>query len=87
VRDGGGPLAALRAVHVAINATAGRVVLEGDLEHFVAEHPRYAAVAGDLARFFVQSRQALFAGGAQGVDAAFVADLCRRCRNLERGTA
>ncbi len=87
VRGGGDPLAALRAVHGAINATAGRVVLEGDLARFVAEHPRFAALRDDFARFFAQSRQAHFAGGAAAVDAAFVAGLCRRCRDLERGSA
>jgi len=86
-RRGTDALEALRAVHDAINATAGRVVLEADVARFVAEHPRYAAVGGDLARFYALSREALFGGAAGRIDREFVADLCRRCRDLERGTA
>lgn len=80
--------AALRTVHGAIDRTAGRVVLEGDLAVFLARFPHFSAVREPLEEFFQRSRAVFFgAGPGAGVDPRdldALRALCRRCRRLER---
>jgi mxaA protein len=80
---------AFRRLHAALNQTAGRVVFEPDIGRFIAEHPRFAPLGGELATFFQRSREHFFAG-AEAVAAAhgpWLLGLCRACRDAERGSA
>ena len=80
--------AACRAFHAALNRHAGEVLFEPGLARFVAERPAYQGLHDELVRFMRISRE-LFFGVAPQVqtDAAGLIDLCRRCRDAERGGA
>jgi len=82
---------ALREVHSALNQTAGQVLFAGGVDDFIARHPRYAPLREELLGFFARSQQAFFAQPAAGGDAAalgpWLLAFCRRCRDIERGTA
>jgi len=79
---------ALRRIHRALDDSAGRAVFAGELRAFLAEQPRFGPLASDLEQFFEISRREFFGEGVQepGLP-AWLADFCRRCRNLERGSA
>jgi mxaA protein len=79
-------LAAWRAVHAALDASAGRVLHAAALAPFIAEQPRFAALRADLECFFDRS-QALFFGGeaVRANDPAWLRAFCRRCADAERG--
>jgi mxaA protein len=83
--------AAFRALHEALNRSAGRVLFESLLDSFVTEHPRYAVLRSELAEFFQRSQHAFFGARfepAKGADTVpWLRQLCRRCRDIERGTA
>lgn len=91
--------AACRTLHRALNDCAGEVLFEPGLERFIAAQPRFRGVRDGLARFMRLSRQEFFGsavhpqggGGnssASGAgDSAWLVDLCRRCRDAERGAA
>jgi len=79
--------AAFERVHAALNETAGEVLFEPGLAHFIAQRPRFAPLRDELARFFAASRAEFFAGGGDAVDARWLVAFCRRCRDLERGAA
>lgn len=78
--------AACRHLHDALNRAAGEVLFERGLERFVAAAPRYAELRAELARFLSLSDQEFFGGGAyEEGHAAWLVDLARRLRDLERG--
>lgn len=81
-------LGAWRALHAALDASAGRVVQADGIERFVGERPRFATLRDDLGRFFDRS-QALFFRDSALVDAdrQWLRDFCRRCFDVERGAA
>lgn len=81
-------LGAWRALHAALDASAGRVVQADGIERFVGERPRFATLHDDLGRFFDRS-QALFFRDSALVDAdrQWLRDFCRRCFDVERGAA
>ena len=80
--------AAFERVHAALNETAGEVLFEPGLDHFIAQRQRFAPLRDELARFFAVSRAEFFAGGGDdAVDARWLVAFCRRCRDLERGAA
>ena len=80
--------AAMRAVHEALNRSAGEVLFEPGVDRFVAAEPRYAALREDLRGFFGRSRAAFFGADAEAArDAAWLIAFCRRCRDAERGAA
>ncbi len=87
--------AAFERLHAALNETAGEVLFEPGLDRFIARRPRFAVMRSDLARFFAQSRAEFFGAGGVGReasrdaagDARWLVELCRRCRDLERGAA
>ena len=79
--------AAFERLHAALNETAGEVLFEPGLDNFIASRPRFAPLRGELARFFAASRAEFFAAGRAAVDSRWLVDLCRRCRDLERGAA
>lgn len=79
--------AAFQRVHEALNRTAGEVVFEQGIERFVEAQPRFAPLRDELASFFQRSRREFFADGQPGdVDSAWLVELCRRCRDVERGS-
>lgn len=80
--------AAYRALHQALNRTAGEVLFETGIERFVAAHPRFAPLRDEIAGFFARSRAEFFTGGGDGPqDAPWLRDFARRCRDAERGSA
>lgn len=80
---------AYRALHRALDRTAGEVLFEQGLPQFLARHPRYAPLVADLGEFFARSRAEFFGEPpADGEEAVrWLRGLCRRCRDLERGAA
>jgi mxaA protein len=80
--------AACKTLHDALNRTAGEVVFESGLEHFVAAHPAFNALRDDLARFLRRSRDEFFGEAERDAgDTARLVALCRRCHDAERGFA
>ncbi len=80
--------AALRAVHRAFNATAGRTVFADALTEFFHEHPAYAGLHAPLTEFFARSRGFFFAPGVvddERYSASELAALVKRCCDVERG--
>lgn len=81
---------ALQAMHAALNRTAGHTLFAADVEAFIAAHPRFAPLRGELAAFFVASQQAFFVAPDAAPtrdDLHRLRELARRCRDVERGTA
>lgn len=79
--------AALKLLHQALNRSAGEVVFEARLADFVAAHPRFGPLRDELARFFERSHREFFAERGAEADAAWLRNLCRACRDAERGSA
>ncbi len=84
--------AAFQRVHEALNQTAGEVVFEQSIDRFIGQHPRFAEVRDDLRSFFRQSREEFFAASPDATNAnagvgAWLAEFCRKCRDIERGAA
>lgn len=79
--------AALKALHGALNQSAGQVLFEAGLPRFVAARPGFAPLQDELQRFFRQSHDEFFAGRAGEFDAAGLRRLARRCRDAERNGA
>lgn len=82
---------ALRIVHRAFDATAGRRVLAEDAAALIDAQPRYAPLAADIGRFFAASRQAFFGSGDREAAAllppAELSTLVRRLAAAERRPA
>ena len=79
--------AAYEQLHAALNETAGEVVFAPGLAGFIARQPRFAPLRDDFAVFFAHSRAEFFASDPQVSDLRWLVALCRRCRDLERGSA
>lgn len=78
---------AMRRIHRAFDETAGRAVFAQALPEFLARHPRYGPLGAEIERFFELTRLEFFAGRGTGADAGqWLAEFCRRCRSVERGT-
>ncbi|MBC7483719.1 MAG: hypothetical protein H7337_17890 [Rhizobacter sp.] len=78
----------LQRLHEAFNLTAGEVVFEPGIDRFIAAQPRFQPLRDDIVRFFRQSRREFFATGEPAdADRAWLTGFCRRCRDVERGTA
>lgn len=81
-------LGAWRALHAALDASAGRVVQADGIERFVGERPRFATLLDDLDRFFDRSQALFFRDNALvDADRQWLRDFCRRCFDAERGAA
>ena len=80
--------AAWRALHAALDTTAGEVLHAGALERFVDKHPRFILMRAELSEFFERS-QALFfrSQPALEADRLWLRAFCARCFNIERGAA
>lgn len=106
--------AAYRALHEALNRSAGEVVYASGLDAFLARQPRFRPLAPALREFHARSNAEFFAvdeaaanppaageaganphpgahpparDAAPRADGAWLRDLARRCRDLERGAA
>ncbi len=77
------------SMHGALNITAGISLFNGNLDAFLTKKPAFKAIKTELEQFFGLSKQVFFEPNAQhqaGNDPiAWLAQLCRRCRDCERG--
>ncbi|MET0208559.1 MAG: hypothetical protein ABW220_05930, partial [Burkholderiaceae bacterium] len=79
---------AWRALHSAIDATAGLVMDAGGIDRFIAMSPQHAPLADELRWFFGRSQQLFFADAATSADdSARLLALCRHGVAIERGLA
>lgn len=79
---------ALAALHQALNCSHGEVLFAQGLDGFIGRRPAFAPLRPDLEQFFMLSRQAFFTpDAAMDTDAAWLKNLCRRARALERDAA
>ena len=92
MKDPGAPDAyadTLVEVHAAFNATAGRAVFEHDLARFFAEHPRFEPLRAPIRTLFAESGRLFYGQGEaprpEARDLGRLRDLCRACRDAERG--
>lgn len=79
---------ALRHVHEAFNQTAGEVVFAENIDGFLAQHIEFAPLREQIEAFFAVSRRVFFTGSStQKYRASLdkMTQLCRACRELERG--
>ena len=76
-------------MHAAFNATAGRAVFEHDLERFFSEHPRFEPLRSRIETLFAESGKLFYGSGDESLSGdsslARLRDLCRACRDAERG--
>lgn len=83
----------MQVLHEALNATAGEVVFAAGIDRFLAAHPRFSHLKGELSEFFEMSSRAFFAADASLFAAplragpAWLLAFGRRCRDAERGSA
>ncbi len=88
-RDEATTLAAMRDIHQAFNATAGKTVFAETLDAFFAEHRQFEPLRVPINDFFACSRNVFFAAGngeqvARQTPAELV-EFLRRCSDAERG--
>ncbi|MCP5201471.1 MAG: nonribosomal peptide synthetase MxaA [Gammaproteobacteria bacterium] len=77
---------ALRMVHRAFDATAGRTVFPETLDAFFADHARFAGLRDPITLYFAHSRRYFFEdGNDDAYPYAELVDLVERCRDVERG--
>ncbi len=75
---------AWQALHRAFDATAGRVVQPATLPALFNHAPQLLPLRADIERFYAQSAEMFFAGGAPSGDRLSPRELCTRLRRLER---
>jgi mxaA protein len=81
--------AACLQLHQALNHSAGHVVFEARLDDFVRRQTAFAGQHEALRKFLQQSNATFFAtatAGAVPPDGHALRELCRRCRDAERGS-
>ena len=78
----------LAVVHNALNTLNGQPLFPHKLNEFYILHPEYKAVKQQIDWFFNFSNQVLFAGWQEFGTAEWenLKDLCRLCREIERGS-
>lgn len=80
----------LQAFHAAVNTTAGQVVFAGNLQEFLSDNARFAALKAELVEVYARSQDIFFCNAEIAeTDAPLLEliELCRRCRSLERAAA
>ena len=80
---------ALGYLHQAFNRIHGQALFRGQLGDFLAQHPQYQPLSGEIDRFFQRSEALLFTR-EHADSAALVGELqqfCRRLRDCERRVA
>lgn len=78
---------ALRCTHRAFNDTAGSAVFADTLATFFEAHPQFRVRRDPIASFFKESGNWFFAQRSEPVppDLKHLINLCRSCRDIERG--
>lgn len=77
----------LQVFHAAVNATAGQVVFNGNLEEFLSANAKFVALKAELVEVYARSQDVFFCNAeTTESDAPLLEliDLCKRCRALER---
>jgi mxaA protein len=80
--------AACLQLHQALNHSAGQVVFEAGLDEFVRQRPAFASQHAALQSFLRQSNAAFFSTATTNaalLDGNALRELCRHCRDAERG--
>jgi len=80
---------AVSSMHESLNTTAGNSLFSDNLAEFLKQKPSFKAVESELLQFFTLSRHVFFEPNAKheaGEEPIqWLAQLCRRCRDCERG--
>lgn len=80
---------AMRCLHHAFNLTAGFVLLNRDLPRFFKDHPAFGSLRKPIETFFTDSQQRFYGPPLQPDAPRFelraMVQLCRDCRDVERG--
>ncbi len=80
--------AAYARLHSAFNASGGEVLFETGIDRFLAQHPRFAPLRDEIVQFFQASKRVHFGSAAPGDGGQdWLLAFCRRCRDVERGSA
>ena len=75
---------ASRILHLAFNHTAGTVVVYGEIDKLLQQHPWLVSMQDDIKLFYRQSEQHFFARKSeQGPDIDAVRKLAKACRSKE----
>ena len=87
LRSPDGQARALLELHRAFDAAAGRSVLAGDIDNFIAQHGAVAGMRPDIERFFAASRRRFFGDGSgdPAVTDAWLRQFARQLGRAERG--
>lgn len=86
--DGAGQRQGLLLLHHAFNQVYGANVFAGDVDAFVARHPQFARLHGEIQAFFTRSGHALFGGKVEGAELRdYLLGLSRQLRDCERRVA
>jgi mxaA protein len=82
-------LDALRCVHQAFNLTAGRVLFVNQIDIFFTEKPAFSSLRSRIERFYAHSRSVFYDAANKSEKPDYSMDcllnLCRSCRDVERG--
>lgn len=80
---------AMRCVHQAFNLTAGRVLFADQLESFFAQKRAFAGLREPIEDFYESSRSVFYGSENKAQTTRYAMDrlleLCRNCRDVERG--
>ncbi|HSH71626.1 MAG TPA: nonribosomal peptide synthetase MxaA [Methylophilaceae bacterium] len=75
----------LLVLHHAFNQVYGANVFASDVDTFVARHPQFARLKGEIQAFFTRSGHALFGGKMEGTELRdYLLGLSRQLRDCER---
>jgi mxaA protein len=72
-------------MHQAFNQIYGANLFSGELEQFLAAHPKFVKMKDEIARFFELSNATLFANANHAKTHEDLIDLSKRLRDCERG--
>lgn len=75
---------AMRVLHQAFNATAGKLVLGENLDAFFSAHPRYVLERNEVERFFTASGRMFFAASSLPEVAMSSREILALCSRLDR---
>jgi mxaA protein len=80
---------AVSKMHESLNATAGNSLFNSNLDAFLEQKPAFKVIKIELLQFFALSRQVFFEPNAKHEAGSepiqWLTQLCRRCRDCERG--
>lgn len=86
--DAGSYGQALRSLHRAFNQTAGKAVFAEGLSEFFRSRPEFGRLQAPIEDFFTHSQETFFTGAnTERQPMSALLQLCRSCRDVERGLA